>query len=121
MRGGESVSVWKSSVPLTVAGFSFGRFKMEEAKLTAPEYLIQAYANEEPPNEIKSLLAEVNGDVPGSPPYEVALGTMSTTPMLKKALAEAQLAVQLYSDYFGPAPFKQLSVTQQTACNFGQS
>jgi hypothetical protein len=46
---------------------------------------------------------------------------MSTTPMLKKALAEAQLAVQLYSDYFGPAPFKQLSVTQQTACNFGQS
>jgi hypothetical protein len=121
MRGGESVSVWKSSVPLTVAGFSFGRFKMEEAKLTAPEYLIQAYANEEPPNEIKSLLAEVNGDVPGSPHYEVALGTMSTTPMLKKALAEAQLAVQLYSDYFGPAPFKQLSVTQQTACNFGQS
>jgi hypothetical protein len=40
---------------------------MEEAKLTAPEYLIQAYANEEPPNEIKSLLAEVNGDVPGQP------------------------------------------------------
>jgi hypothetical protein len=67
MRGGESVSVWKSSVPLTAAGFSFGRFKMEEAKLTAPEYLIQAYANEEPPNEIKSLLAEVNGDVPGQP------------------------------------------------------
>jgi len=53
--------------------------------------------------------------------YAVALGNMSTTPLLQKALAEAQLSVQLYSDYFGPAPYKQLAVTQQWACNYGQS
>lgn len=34
---------------------------------------------------------------------------------------EAQLAMQLYSDYFGPPPFKQLAVTQQWACSYGQS
>jgi hypothetical protein len=41
--------------------------------------------------------------------------------MLKKALAEAQVAVQLYSSYFGTPPYKQLAVTQQWACNYGQA
>jgi Peptidase family M1 domain len=57
----------------------------------------------------------------GSHTSVAALGNMSTTPLLKKALAEAQVAVQLYSNYFGPAPYQQLAVTQQTACNYGQS
>jgi hypothetical protein len=118
-EGGENVTVWKSAVPLAVAGFNFGHFKSEEAKMT--DFLIEAYANEEPPDEVKSLLQAANGDLPGSPHYAVALGTMSTTPMLKKALAEAELSMQLYSDYFGPIPYKQLSVSQQTACNYGQS
>jgi hypothetical protein len=120
-EGGQDVTVWKSVVPQTVAGFNFGHFKMESAKVPMSDYLIQAYANDEPPDEVKALLRTVNGDMPGSPRYDAALGNMSTTPLLKKALAEAQIAVQLYSDYFGPAPYKQLAVTQQTACNYGQS
>jgi hypothetical protein len=129
-EGGQDVSVWKSAVPQTVAGFNFGRFKVEEAKLTAPDYLIQAYANEEPPDDVRSLLTRANGDLPiaGSAPglreehgSTVALGSMSTLPMLKKALAEAQVAVQLYSSYFGTPPYKQLAVTQQWACNYGQA
>jgi hypothetical protein len=122
-----SVSLlWKSAVPQTVAGFNFGRFKVEETKLQKPEYLVQAFANTEPPDDVKALLNMVNSDSPGPNGqrvnrYDVALGNMSTTPLLKKALAEAQIAVVLYSDYFGPAPYKQLAVTQQTACNYGQS
>ena len=46
---------------------------------------------------------------------------MGTTGLNKKALAEGALAVQLYTDYFGPSLFKHLQLTQQTACNFGQS
>ena len=125
--GGQNVTVWKSEVPLTVAGFNFGRFKMDQAKLANPGYLVQAYANEEPPDEVKALVAEVGGIIPtgglaqGEGQAQVALGNMSTVPLLKKELAEAQISVGLYSDYFGPAPFKSLSVTQQTACNYGQS
>jgi aminopeptidase N len=52
---------------------------------------------------------------------EVTLGNMSTTGLNKKALAEGELAVQLYTDYFGPSLFKHLQLTQQAACNFGQS
>ena len=137
--GGQNVTVWKSSVPQTSASFNFGRFKMEEAKLNSPAYLLQAYVNEEPPDDIKYLLEKVNQDsgnwktndnpagmgAPGvghhGSNYAAAIGNMETTPMLKKALAEAQLSMQLYSDYFGPARFQQLAITQQWACDYGEA
>jgi hypothetical protein len=108
--GGQNVTVWKSENPQTVAGFSFGRFKVEEARLTKPEYLIQSYANEDPPDSIEMLKRS------GAP-----LGSMNTTLLNKKALAEGEMAVQLYTDYFGPSLFKHMQLTQQTACTFGQS
>ena len=46
---------------------------------------------------------------------------MSTVGLNKKALAEGELAVQVYTNYFGPSLFTHLQLTQQTACNFGQS
>ena len=128
--GGQNVTVWKSEAPQTVAGFSFGKFKVEEAKIEKPEYLIQSFANQESPDWVKSILHVAEGEESPSgggqfgalaQRPEVALGTMSTTGLNKKSLAEGQLAVQLYSDYFGPSLFKHLQLTQQTACNFGQS
>ncbi|MGB9203649.1 MAG: M1 family aminopeptidase [Terriglobales bacterium] len=100
-EGDRDVSVWKSEVPQTVAGFNLGRFKVEEAKLTKPDYVVQSFANEELP--------------------DAARGLYNTTIMMKKVLAEGELAVQVYSDYFGPSPYKRLAMTQQTACSFGQS
>jgi hypothetical protein len=121
-EGNQNVSVWKSEVPQTVAGFNFGRFKVEEAKLTKPPVLIQSFANEEPPAWVQNIQNSANGSLPGESAIPgVALGTMNTTLLNKKALAEGELAVQLYTDYFGPSLFTQLHITQQTACNFGQS
>jgi hypothetical protein len=124
-EGGQDVSVWKSESPQTVAGFSFGKFKLEEGKLTKPDYLIQSYANEQPPDWVEGLKQAASGDeLPTQGSHigaGVALGTMSTTGLNKKALAEAELAVQLYTDYFGPSQFTHLQLTQQTACSFGQS
>ena len=119
--GGQNFTVWKSETPQTVAGFSFGRFKVEEAKLTKPVIFIQSYANEESPGWVNSLQHAVSGDLPGQSPMDMALGSMSTTSLNKKALAEGELAVQLYTEYFGPSSFTHLQITQQTACNFGQA
>jgi hypothetical protein len=113
-EGEQNVTVWKTEVPQTVAGFNFGKFKEMETKLTRPEYLVQSYANEDPPDWVRSLLIN---------PYasRSSLGTMGTTGLEKKALAEGELSIGLFSDYFGPLPYKHLAMTQQTACNFGQS
>jgi Peptidase family M1 domain len=121
--GGQNVTVWKSEAPQTVAGFSFGRFKVEKGKLEKPEYEVQSFANEEPPDWVKALQRSTGDELPsmGSHGSDTALGLMSTTSLNKKSLAEGELAVQLYSDYFGPSSFKHLQLTQQTACNFGQS
>lgn len=122
-EGGQNVTVWKSEKPQTVAGFSFGRFKEEEVRLAKPEYFIQSYANEDSPDWVQGLQHAVNADLPvqGSHMGTTVLGTMSTATLNKKALAEGEMAVELYTDYFGPSLFKHLQITQQTACNFGQS
>jgi hypothetical protein len=85
-EGGDSVTVWKSEAPQTVAGFSFGRFKVQEAKLTKPEYMVRSFANEEPPDWVQSLQHEVNVELPsqGSHMVGAALGTMDTTGLIKK-------------------------------------
>jgi Peptidase family M1 domain len=122
--GGQNVTVWKSEVPQTFAGFNFGKFKEEEVKLTKPEYLVQSFANQEPPSWVQSLQHAVNNDLPTMGSHigsGVALGTMSTTTLIKKALAEGELATEIYSDYFGPSSFKRLAITQQTDCRYGQS
>jgi len=126
--GDHAVSVWKSEVPQTVAGFNFGNFNVQEAKITKPDYLVQSYANKEPPLWVKNLQRQANGEdnlevehdyIGGR--AEVALGNMNTTPMQKKALADGEISMEVYTDYFGPIPFKRLAMTQQTACTFGQS
>ncbi len=106
--GGQSVTVWKSDVAQPTAGFQFGRMKEDDAKLTAPEFMLAAYANEEPPDWADRLRGGT-------------MGNLSTVSMMKQPLAEAQFAIGLYSGYFGQLPFKRLNLAQQTACNYGQS
>jgi hypothetical protein len=108
-EGGQSVTRWKSDVPIAVAGFNLGRFKKEEATLK-DGFIIDAYANTETPDFVEKLKNS------GAP-----MGTMNTTMMLKPALAQGEAAVALYDTYFGPLPYKGLAITQQTACNYGQS
>ncbi len=113
-EGDRNVSVWKSEGPITVAGFNFGKFKADQSNLEKIGVTVKAYANKEPPDWVKSLQHRNEGDLPSQGAqraYEnmnyVPTGTMDTTVLNKKALAEGQLAVQLYSDYFGKIPFKE--------------
>src|SRR5581483_10070376 len=97
-QGDRDVTVWKSPVPLAVAGFNFGKFKVQEAKLDNPEMDVLSYANEDPPEWVQGLQSAVNnsqtgmmhgvgGSTDGS--HEIvggALGNMSTVELSKKAL-----------------------------------
>ena len=122
-EGDWNVTQWKTEVPIGVAGFNFGRFKGIEQTLK-DGLVVQAYANTQQPDWVSALqnAAEGTGNIAlTGHTTEVALGTMDTTTMMKKPMAEAALALQLYADYFGPLPYKRLSITQQTACNYGQA
>ena len=126
-EGDHNVSVWKSPVPLTVAGFSFGKFKQEQVKLEKPDMLVLSYANEQPPDWVVGLKTAVDDPFKGMDARQggsdigSGLGNMSTVSLNQKALAEAQIAVRIYTDYFGSIPYKRLEITQQTATDFGQS
>ena len=122
-EGNETVTEWSADVPQPVAGFNFGNFKRDEGKPTKQPYLLETYANPKPPDIVQSL--QHLNDMPGMGSHagdeSSALGSMSTVGLMKKAMAEAQLSVDIYTDYFGEAPYKHLAMTQQTAIDYGQS
>ena len=104
VEGDQSVTTWKSEGPQSVAGFNLGVFKRVEAPVPNMNFTVESYANERLPDGLTG-------------PF----GTLSTVALMKKPLAEAELAVGIYTDYFGPTPYKRLAMTQQFACSFGQS
>jgi len=94
-----------------VVGFNLGRFTMKEA--TVPGKLgdnltVDAYANTTPPDNFEQMSGGV-------------LGTLNTTSMLPVQLSQGEVAARLYTDYFGDLPFARVALTQQYACNYGQS
>jgi hypothetical protein len=108
--GKEKTSVWQSLTPMVVAGFNMGSFKIDQSERNKDVQVV-SYANTE--------LADHYAGMPNIP--GMALGTLSTTGMLKVATSEGDAAVQIYTDFFGPLPYDHVSLTQQTACNYGQS
>ncbi len=94
VEGAESITEWKADVPQAVAGFNCAIYNKEEADSLDGKYKIEVYAN---------------------------TGAGSHASLLRREVGEAQLAIQLYSDYFGPAPYQRLALTEQPANNFGQS
>src|SRR5438270_6365173 len=119
----ETITEWTSEIPQTVAGFNFGNFKREEGKPFKQPYLLETFANPTPPDIISSLqhiddMPSYNGN---RMPSTGSLGTMNTLGLMKKAMGEAQLSVEIYTDFFGEAPYKRLAMTQQTALNYGHS
>jgi Peptidase family M1 domain len=122
-EGNETITEWTTEIPQAVAGFNFGNFKREEGKPLKQPYLLETFANPNPPDMVASL--QHMDDAPSlSGSHMLATGTlgnMNTVSLMKKAMGEAQLSVEIYTDFFGEAPYKRLAMTQQTAPNYGQS
>jgi hypothetical protein len=118
-------SEWKTEVPLPVVGFSLGDFETKEAKLGSAldQLTVDAYANKGKPDFVNRLLQPVPQELGPNTSGEgsSALGQLSTTPMLASELGQGEMAAQVYSNFFGALPFSHISLTQQTACGYGQS
>ena len=121
-------SEWKTEVPLPVVGFSLGDFETKEAKIGSAlnQLAVDAYANKGKPDFVAGLLhaSEPQSGPDGSISQAgsgAALGQLATTPMLNNELGQGELAAEVYSNFFGALPFSHISLTQQTACGYGQS
>ncbi|MBB5056896.1 hypothetical protein HDF16_001581 [Granulicella aggregans] len=109
IEGKQQLSVWQSNTPLAVAGFNLGAFQTNTSERNKDLQVI-SYAN--------TSLAE---NYEGLRNSGMAVGTLSTTGMLKRATSEGDAAIQIYTEFFGPLQYDHVSLTQQTACNYGQS
>ena len=107
VEGDRYISKWKTDYPKSVAGFNLGLFKRDEAKVG--EYTVVALANSLPSNSTTQLSRALS------------IGSFDTASSNKLALSEAQLSMQVFSDFFGPISLKRIHMTQQTACNYGQA
>lgn len=109
--GKYTTTVWKTDVPLAVVGFNLGKFAMKEDKVhgkLGDDLTIDAYANTNPPDSLTHM-----GDA--------GMGNFDAPGMLPVELSQAQVSASLYTTYFGDLPFPRVAVTQQFACNYGQS
>ncbi len=103
--GDYAASQWVSETPLAVAGFNYGRFKMQELTDETTKYKIEGYAVSEMPDGLRNT----------------GIGGMAPTRLLGQSLTEAQNSLRIFTHFFGPLPYGRIAITQQPQANFGQS
>jgi hypothetical protein len=102
--GNTRITTWKSEIPLAVAGFAYGDYKIYNDK--AGEVAVDIYANREPDDIMASVQrAFDSGRLPA------AVGDLSPSGMAKTMGIEMANTIRVFSNYFGPYPYKHLSVT----------
>ena len=125
-EGKITTTEWKTDVPLPVVGFNLGDFAMKEGVVPSKlgdNLTIDAYANKNPPDALASIGSE--NELPSSDhsvgTESMPTGKINTASMLPVELSQGQVASQIYTSYFGALPFAKVAITQQFACNYGQS
>jgi len=104
--GGTRITEWKSEMPLAVAGFAYGDYKVTNDK--AGDVLVDVYANREPDD----VMVEVQRYFESGPgAQQAAVGSMSPSIMAKTMGTEISNAIRVFSNWYGPFPYKHISVT----------
>jgi hypothetical protein len=115
--GKESITEWKSDIPLAAAGFAFGDYKITTEKVGDIE--VEVFANKEPDDLLKSIQARFNNPLqdlaqgPGNAYHGEAgaIGNLTPAALSKVISAETANTLRVFQNYFGPYPYKQLAVT----------
>jgi len=106
-----ALSSWRSDVPLAVAGFAYGDFKVETN--TAEGVTVDVYASRNPDDSL-GMIARMSqgGDLPGSSSRPTAaLGSLSPAAISKVMAQEVVNSINVFTNYYGPYPYRRLAVT----------
>jgi hypothetical protein len=106
-----SVSTWKSEVPIAVAGFAFGDYRVET--MNAGNVTVEVYANKEADDQLAGIeqYSGVNSAMDGRKMVGPALGSLSPSVLAKMMVQEVVNSVNVFASYFGPFPYRRLAVT----------
>jgi hypothetical protein len=111
---GDILTTWKSEKPISVAGFAFGEVKIEKA--SAGNVEIEIYANKYPDSQMRNAVrategADTTASFGASTSTGAAIGNMSPAAMAPQIAQEMANSIRVFEDYFGPNPYKRLSVS----------
>ena len=116
-------SSWKSDIPLKVAGFNIGDFKMMTINDERTGTVLEGFATSSPPDilmqEKMAELPSLNSSRSGG--MSSIQGSMSPKQMMEGAVVTSQGSTQLFTHWFGPLPYGRMAITQQPQFGFGQS
>jgi hypothetical protein len=101
-----AASHWVSEVPLAVAGFNYGIFKLSRQTDAALKYDVETYATREAPSYLK---------------HAGAAGNVTPSRMAETAMAQTMNSMRIFTQYFGELPYGRIAITQQPDFSFGQS
>lgn len=109
--GDVALSSWKSDVPLAVAGFAYGDFKVQTN--TAEGVTVEVYASRNPDDDLAMIARSSQGGyLPGSTSQPTAaLGSMSPAAISKVMAQEVVNSIKVFTNYYGPYPYRRLAVT----------
>ena len=110
--GDEKISTWKSDLPLAVAGFAFGDYKLHQEKVGAVD--LEVYANNQPDDFMRSIEVAVDNPLPGMSSAggpRAALGSLSPARLMAAMAQEMANTLRIFELYFGPYPYKRLAIT----------
>jgi len=108
--GDITISSWKSDLPLAVAGFAYGDYKVHTE--TAGAVDVEIYANRQPDNELRNIQTLGDDPLPGpSHSPAPALGNLAPAALARTMGQEISNTLKVFEAYFGPYPYKRLAVT----------
>jgi len=115
-EGGYKITQWTSGkVPLAVAGFSFGNFRVKEEK--RGNAMVQVYITSQPDKYMKDIQTTVStytdesNPLQGLNPELTALESLSPARLSGNVLKEVGNSLQVFEEYFGAYPYGKLAVT----------
>ncbi|HXU46069.1 MAG TPA: M1 family aminopeptidase, partial [Thermoanaerobaculia bacterium] len=128
-EGKESVSVWKATKPIQVAGFNYGKFRKREKTDEISGLGVEVWTNPGTPDVVREINAIFTGDAADTlseglvsgPTIGGGLGKVNTERLAESALTDGLNSARLFTTYFGPLPVSRVAITQQSQWSFGQS
>ena len=128
VEGEQRVAIWKSTQPLRVAGFNYGRFKKLAQADKDSGVAFEVYTNPGEPDIIKEINMILGGGMQEmGDPTEASFASgpthvrVDTASLAQSALADGINTARTANAFFGPLKTKRVAITQQSQWFFGQS